>query len=64
MLKDTYFMNKYTGELLPGMAAIHQFYAVEKHKYNEAWTDEWQDTGRECENDYIPFPDFAGTVKI
>lgn len=55
-MKDLYFMNKETGELLPATLAIRDFYKT--HKALDAWTDLWQETNIEAEND-LDFPDFT-----
>ena len=63
MLHDELFMNIETGELLPGQAAIHDFYTVEKHTALESWTDTWKPTGEQA-NTYISKPDFIKAITI
>ncbi len=63
-MRDEYFINILTGEILPGEKAIHQYYTVDKHGIFDNWLDEWQPTGQECENDFITPPDFTRAIKI
>ena len=56
-MKDVYFMNKETGEILPGTEAIREFYR--NHGILEAWTDEWEETKLEVEGTELAAPDFT-----
>ena len=59
-MKDVYFMNRETGELLPSCEAIRDFYKT--HNILDDWNDEWQETKIET-NTYMKFPDFANVLK-
>lgn len=61
MIKDVYSMNNKTGEILPTMQAIAEFYKT--HNALDAWTDEWTPTDIEAENE-IQIPNFLQTIKI
>ena len=65
-MTDNYYMNTQTGELLTANEAIHYYYTICKHKYNEAWTDEFIKTDLTVENsDTInPGAYFAASVNI
>lgn len=55
-MKDELVMDRETGELIPATVAISIFYKT--HKALEAWTDAYQPTGMEAENE-ISAPDFS-----
>ncbi len=53
-------MNKSTGEILPSAQALRVFYA--SHPWNADWTEEWEETGLEVEDSFLPPPDFTKAV--
>jgi len=55
-MKDVYFMNKETGEILPSSVAIKDFYKT--HGILESWTDLWEETNMETETE-MASPDFS-----
>lgn len=61
MLFDELFMNVETGEVLPGTAAIREFYR--SHGALEAWTDIWVPTG-EMSEEILTAPDFASAIRV
>ena len=61
MLHDEYFMNKITGELMTGTAAIKEFYKT--HGALERWADEWMPTGMEAD-EILDAPNFTGAVNV
>lgn len=62
MLRDVYFMNKLTGELVPSADAIHDFY--KSHGWRDRWTNEWEETDISVEGRYLDAPDFTKALRI
>ena len=60
-MKDIYLMDKTTGELIPAMKAIGDFYKT--HAYNERWIDYFEETNIEVENSFINKPNFANCIR-
>lgn len=60
-LHDVYFMDRETGELIPGTDAIREFYKT--HGPLDAWTDQFEETTIPVEDQFINIPDFTTTIK-
>ena len=58
-MKDVYFVNKLTGEMLPSSEAIRDFYKT--HGALESWTDEWTETNEET-GEYLSMPNFVNAI--
>lgn len=61
-MNDVYFMNKETGELVPGLEVIRNFYKI--HNALDSWTDFWIETDTPVKDSFLDFPDFAKCVKV
>lgn len=61
-MQDVYFMNKETGELVPGLDVIREFYKT--HGALDSWCDEWQETDIKVENSFFDAPNFSACVNI
>ena len=61
-MKQPYFMNKETGEILPYEDASREFYKKPR-TYLESVFDEWIETDIESEKD-LKLIDFRTTIKI
>ena len=59
-MSDVYFMNKFTGELLPSSEAIRDFYKT--HGIRDSWTDEWTETKMET-GEPLAMPNFANAIR-
>ena len=62
MLRDFYAMNKKTGEIVPTVEAIREFY--KNHAALDDWRDDWEETEIPVENSTISAPDFLAAVNI
>lgn len=61
MLKEEYYMNRETGEILTATAAIHDFYKT--HGALDRWTDLWIFTGDYAETT-ITAPNFINVINV
>lgn len=58
-MSDVYFVNKFTGELLPSSEAIHDFYKT--HGALEDWQTEWAETTTET-GKALAAPNFINAI--
>ena len=61
-MKETYLMDKETGELVPALRTIHEW--SQTHAWNDPWTRRYEETDIEIDGTDIGLPDFAGAVAV